>query len=70
MTHEELYTTFMDFVEKNDEIGARQFLIDHLNDFPEEIRKQIAFEFFVDAVKKDEAIESIQKRALEIITQE
>jgi len=65
MTQEELYNSFMALVEKEDEAAAKQFLIDHLNDFPEEVRKEIAFTFFTDAVKKEAAIADEQKAGLE-----
>lgn len=66
---EELYKEFVALVEKGDEEAARQFLIDHLNDFPEAMRKDIAFAFFTDAVKKDAAIAEIQKQGLELMKQ-
>lgn len=67
MNQEELYNSFIALVEKGDEDAARMFLVDHLNEFPEEMRKEIAFAFFVDAVKKDMVISEAQKKGLEIM---
>lgn len=55
MTVTELYNTFLEFVEKGDEKGARAFLIEHLNDFPQEVKEKIAFGFFEEAVLNDSA---------------
>jgi len=49
MTPTELYNTFLEFVEKGDEEGARAFVIEHLNEFPEETREKLVFTFLVDA---------------------
>lgn len=67
MTHEALYNGFMEFVNNGDEVGAKAFLLDHLNEFPEEIKKQIAFEFFVDAVKKEDEIDIIKEKAADFL---
>ncbi len=67
MSEQELYNSFIELVEKGDEEAARQFLVDHLNDFPEEMRKNIAFAFFVDAVMKEAAIAEVQKQGLEMM---
>ena len=67
MNQEELYNSFIALVEKGDEDAARMFLVDHLNEFPEEMRKEIAFAFFVDAVKKDMVISEVQKKGVEIM---
>lgn len=49
----DLYNTFYSLVEKGDEPGIRAFLIDHINDFPEEIKEKIVFAFFTEAVVAD-----------------
>ena len=67
MTEQELYNSFVELVEKGDEEATRQFLIDHLNEFPEEMKKNIAFAFFVDAVKKEAVIAETQKEGLEML---
>ncbi len=67
MNQEELYKAFVELVEKGDEEGARAFLVDHLSDFPEEMRKEIAFAFFVDAVEKDAAVANAQKEGLKMM---
>lgn len=67
MNKEELLNSFIALIEKGDEDAARMFLVDHLNEFPEEMRKDIAFAFFVDAVKKETIISEVQKKGLEIM---
>lgn len=67
MNQEELYNSFIALVEEGDEDKARAFLVDHLNEFPEETRKEIAFAFFVDAVKKESAVSETQKKGIEIM---
>lgn len=67
MNEKELYNLFVELVEKGDEDAARQFLIDHMNDFSEEVRKNIAYAFFVDAINKEAAISELQKAGLEMM---
>ncbi|MCC7436503.1 hypothetical protein IT402_01345 [Candidatus Nomurabacteria bacterium] len=67
MTQKELHEAFMVFVEKGDEEGARNFLVENINEFPENMRKEIAFAFFVDAVEKDAAIAKVQKEGMEMM---
>ncbi len=67
MNPEELYNSFIAFIEAGDEDGARAFLIEHLNDFPEEMKNDVAFAFFMDAVNKEAAIAEVQKEGLEMM---
>lgn len=67
MNQEELYNSFIALIESGDEDAAKKFLIDHLNDFPEETRKEIAFAFFVEAVNKEAVISEAQKKGIEIM---
>ncbi|HVY36020.1 MAG TPA: hypothetical protein VG982_01970 [Candidatus Paceibacterota bacterium] len=53
MTATELYNQFKAFVDAGDEKGARAFLAEHINEFPEDIRDNIAFAFFEEAVQND-----------------
>lgn len=65
MEIDELYEKFRGFVESGDENGARAFVIEHINDFPEEARAAIVFEFFKDAlaeqVQEDDALVAYKK---------
>ncbi len=49
----ELYKTLMAFVENGDEKGARAYLSEHINELPEDLKKKIMFEFFMEAVDID-----------------
>ena len=64
---EDLYNEFVALVDQGDEDKARQFLIDHVNEFPDETRKEIAYAFCVDAVKNEAVISEIQKKGLEMM---
>ena len=69
----DLYNEFMVYVDKNDEQGARKFLIDNLQKFPEEVQDKITFAFFEEALK-DEAkniknIAEMQKQGLDAMSQ-
>ena len=44
-TFTDLYNEFLVYVNKNDEQGARKFLIDNLQKFPEEVRDKLTFAF-------------------------
>jgi len=70
---EDLYKEFMVFVEKNDEEGARKFLIDNLQKFPEDVQDKLTFAFFEEALMKEaegkKEIAEMQKQGLEAISQ-
>lgn len=67
MTQQELHEAFVGFVNSGDEAGARKFLIEHLNDFPEDMKKDIAFAFFLDAVEKDSGNREFERSALDLM---
>ncbi|MEI8174602.1 MAG: hypothetical protein WCG28_01480 [bacterium] len=65
----DLYNQFMVFVEKDDEAGARKFLVDNLQKFPEEMQEKLTFAFFeealMDKTKGMKEIAEMQKEGLE-----
>ena len=67
----ELYNTLLGLIKAGDEKAARAFLVEHLNEFPEETQKKIIFEFFSEAL--DNEVESgtqktqIQKSGMDLI---
>ena len=69
----ELYNEFLTFVEKNDEEGARIFLINNLQKFPKEMQDKLTFAFFeealMDETKGVKDIAEIQKQGLDAISQ-
>lgn len=69
----DLYNEFLVYVEKNDEEGARKFLIDNLQKFPEEVRDKLTFAFFEEALMKKandiNDISEIQEQGLDAIKQ-
>jgi hypothetical protein len=69
----DLYNEFLVYADKGDEQGARAFLIDNLQKFPEEIQDQLTFAFFeealMDETKDIKEIAEIQKQGLDTINQ-
>jgi len=72
-TFSELYNEFMVYVDKDDEQGARTFLIDNLQKFPEEIQDKLTFAFFEEALTDEtrgiKDIAEMQKQGLEAMGQ-
>jgi len=72
-TFSDLYNQFLVYVEKDDESGARNFLISNLQKFPQEVQNKLAFAFFeeaiVDEAKGIKEIAEMQKQGLEAISQ-
>ncbi|MBI2631286.1 hypothetical protein HYW73_03700 [Candidatus Nomurabacteria bacterium] len=72
-TFENLYSEFLGYAERNDEAGARKFLIDNLQKFPEDIQDKITFAFFEEALQGETAgvkeIALMQKEGLEAMNQ-
>ncbi len=72
-TFSNLYNEFMVYVDKNDEAGARKFLVDNLTKFPKDIQDKLTFAFFEEALTDEaEGIENIaemQKQGLEAMDQ-
>jgi hypothetical protein len=52
---------FMKVVETGNETAAKDFIIDHLKEFPEEAQVKIISAFFFDALEKES--DTIEKRA-------
>jgi len=69
----DLYKEFLVYAEKDDEAGARKFLIDNLQKFPEEVQDKLTFAFFEDALMHDakgiKEIADMQKEGLEAMSQ-
>jgi len=69
----DLYKEFLVYVERDDEAGARKFLIDNLQKFPEEVQDKLTFAFFEDALMHDlkgtEELAEMQKEGLEAMNQ-
>ncbi|MGYP001560882174 len=72
-TFTDLYNEFLAYVNKGDEAGARKFLIDNLQKFPEEVQDKITFAFFeealMDKTKGIKEIAEMQKQGLEAMSQ-
>ena len=66
MNTSELYTQLLDYAEKNDEQGAKDFLLEHLNDFPQEEKENIIFFFFSETVEKELLIDKIKSEGLDL----
>jgi hypothetical protein len=56
-----LYADFMKVVETGNEQAAKDFIIDHLKEFPESGQTKIISAFFFDALEKES--DTIEKRA-------
>lgn len=69
----DLYKTLTELIEAGDEQVVRDYILDHLKEFPEDVQKKIIFEFFDDAV--DKSIEAntqksqLQKEGLSAIAE-
>jgi hypothetical protein len=72
-TFSDLYNEFLVYADKNDEEGARNFLIENLQKFPEEVQDKLTFAFFEDALKSEgegiKKIAELQTQGLEAISQ-
>ena len=72
-TFEDLYKEFMVYVDKDDEEGARKFLLDNFQKFPEDIQDKLTFAFFeealLDETKGMKDIADMQKQGLEALSQ-
>ena len=72
-TFEDLYNEFLVYVDKNDEEGARKFLMDNLQKFPEELQDKLTFAFFeeamLDKTKGIKAVAEMQKEGLDAMSQ-
>ncbi len=72
-TFSSLYIEFQSYVDKNDEQGARNFLIKNLQQFPEEVQAKLTLAFFeealMDTTTKIKSVAEIQKEGLDAISQ-
>ena len=68
----QLYSKLTELVDAGDEKAVRDFLTEHIKEFPEDVQKKIIFDFFEDAL--DKKIESdtqnaqIQKEGIDTIS--
>ena len=66
-----LYKKLTELMDAGDEKNAKDFLIEHIKEFPADVQKKIVFEFFADAL--DKTVENktrntqIQKEGMEAI---
>jgi len=69
----DLYNEFLVYVNNDDEAGARKFLIDNLQKFPEEVQDKLTFAFFEEALMNDtkgiKEVANMQKEGLEAMSQ-
>lgn len=69
----DLYNTFLTFVDSKDEEGARNFLIDNLDKFPEEVKNDLIFAFFEESLISDnqnmKSVSAFQEQGLDAISQ-
>lgn len=69
----DLYNQFLVYVDKNDEQGARKFLVDNLQKFPEEVQDKLTFAFFEEAMTDEtrgiKDIAEMQKQGLDAMGQ-
>ena len=67
-----LYNGFKEIVNKENEEAARQFLTDHINEFPEDVKNGIILTLFEDAVNeaanKELAVLEFKREGIEIMT--
>jgi hypothetical protein len=69
----DLYNKFLVFVDQNDEEGARNFLIENLDKFPEEVKNSLIFAFFEESLSKEgqdiKNLTKFQEQAIDAISQ-
>lgn len=68
-----LYDEFMVYVNKDDEQGARKFLVDNLKKFPEDIQDKLTFAFFEEAMMNEtkgiKEVAQMQEQGLDAMSQ-
>ncbi len=66
-----LYTQFKEIVDNGTEEDARTFLVDHLAEFPEDLRQQIILSLFQqglqDAATAETARQEFQQEGMDVI---
>ncbi len=69
----DLYNEFLTYADKGDEAGARKFLVDNLQKFPEDVRDKLTFAFFEEALTNStegiEEIAEMQKEGVDALNQ-
>lgn len=69
----DLYNEFLTYADKNDEAGAKKFLTNNLQKFPEDVQDKIIFAFFEEALVADtkgmKEVAEMQKQGLEAMSQ-
>lgn len=48
----DLYNEFLTYADKDDEVGAKKFLMDNFKKFPEDVQDELTFSFFEEALKE------------------
>jgi hypothetical protein len=65
-----LYNQFKEVMDKGTEEQAQQFLVDHLKEFPEDVKNEIVFSLFESGVNEmaaqDSAMLTFKKEGLEL----
>ena len=66
-----LYAQFMEIMNKGTEKEARTFLMEHMNELPEDLREKVVLTLFADGLKEaatnHAAVEEFQKEGIEIM---
>lgn len=72
-TFSDLYNEFLVYVERNDEQGARKFLMDNFQKFPQDVQDKLTFAFFEEALMEEtkgiKEIAEMQKQGLDAMSQ-
>ena len=66
-----LYAQFMEIMNKGTEEEARAFLMEHMNELPEDVRQGVMLTFFEEGLKEaaanNAAVEEFQKEGIEAV---
>ena len=66
-----LYAQFMEIMNKGTEEEARTFLMEHMNELPEDVRQGVILTFFEEGLKEaaanNAAVEEFQKEGIEAV---
>ena len=68
-----LYAQFRDIMDNGTEEGARTFLFEHMNEFPEDLREKVVLALFeeglAEAAANKAAVEEFQREGIEIVNE-
>ena len=68
-----LYAQFRDIMDNGTEEGARTFLLEHMNEFPEDLREKVVLALFEDGLKEAAAnqsvVEDFKQEGVEIVNE-